>query len=241
MRIGTIRSCSISSRYACEECNRTIGFQFASTNTFIQRPDLRPPRWEVKVYDSEKLSDGYWFIGPKGGLEETMGSAQGWFGPAIFDGNGGLVWSGAAQLDTPNIMEFRQSYVDGENRLTMLDRDRHTGTILDSDYEIYKVLYIGSEDQVSEDSINGHELNFVEGGKTVIYVTNHRMDAPQEDKDVMGFQGDECVGNFNGFSERDVRTGENVFDWLAHGKIHLNESTVPYDNIEEKCNVFDFM
>ena len=146
------------------------------------------------------------------------------------------MWSGASQLDTPNIMDFRQSYVSGENRLTMLDRDRATGTVLDSDYEIHDIIYLADQDV-----INGHELNFVEGGKTVLHLTNNKLDATQEEKDAVGFDGDECEANYNGFRERDVKTGEVLFDWQSHGNIWLNESTMDDGPIKTRCNTYDFM
>jgi UDP-2,3-diacylglucosamine pyrophosphatase LpxH len=147
------------------------------------------------------------------------------------------VWSGAAQLDTPNIMDFRQSYVDGEQRLTMLDRDRATGTILNNDYEIHNILYVADQDRV-----NGHELNFVEGGKTVLHMTNNKLDATDEDKKSVGLDtSDNCEANFNGFKERDVKTGDVLFDWVAHGHIHLNESSETDGNIKSRCNTYDFM
>lgn len=175
-------------------------------------------------------------MAPKPGLDPTWGSAEGWWGPAIYDGNGELVWSGASQLDTPNIMDFRQSYVDGENRLTMLDRDRATATVLNSDYEIYDVAYVAEQD-----GINGHELNYVEGGKTYLHMTNNKMNARQEEKDAVGFDGDECEANYNGFKERDVKTNDVLFDWVAHGHIWLNESTEVDNPIQERCNTYDFM
>lgn len=194
------------------------------------------------MYDSEKLSEGYWFMGPKGSLDPTIGTAQGWFGPAIYDGNGELIWSGSAQLDTPNIMGFEQQYVDGKQRLTMLDRDRHLGTILDNDYEIHKLLYVGNDEVVMEDSVNGHELNFVEAGKSVIFVKNNRLDAPQEDKDATGFVGSgECISNFNSFVEMDLKTGKPLYEWLSYEKIRLQECTIPYENVNGMCDVFDFM
>ena len=148
------------------------------------------------------------------------------------------MWSGAAQLDTPNVMDFRQSYVEGEQRLTMLDRDRATATILDNDYEIHNIINVADQDIV-----NAHELNFVEGGKTLIHILNTKLDATDEDKKSVGLSSDaECEANFNGFKERDAKTGEVLFDWTARGHIFLNESTEnPDGDIEEKCNTFDFM
>ena len=133
-------------------------------------------------------------------------------------------------------MDFRQSYVAGENRLTMLDRDRATGTILNSNYDIFDILYLADQD-----IINGHELNFVENGTTVLHLTNDKLDATSEDKQGVGFTGSECVANFNGFKERSVKTGEVLFDWSSHGKIHLNESSEIDGSIDDRCNTYDFM
>ena len=204
----------------------------------LQRPGIKAPRWEVTIHDSEKLSEGYWFIAAKPSLDRTIGSGDGWWGPAIYDGNGELIWSGADQLDTPNVMDFRMSDVDGEDMMTMLDRDRADGVIIDNHFEIRDIFLIDTD----KEHVNAHELNYVEDGKSVLLLRNDKRNAPQDERDSVGYKGDECRANYMSFFELDATNNyETLFEWHGYGHIRLNESTMLDNDIENRCNTYDFM
>lgn len=204
---------------------------------FVTRPELKPPKWDIEVYDRERLSDGYWFLSAKPSQEETLGTGHNWWGPAIYDQNGEVVWSGADQLDSPNVMDFTLSQVDGEPMLTMLDRDRAAGVLLDASYEVVDMVKV-----TEEKGPNGHEFHFVDNGKggtSVLFVLNNMRDAPQEDLDDVdvGGWGKTCTAQYLEFRELDVSNGwETLFEWDSMGHIHLNESTS-----HGKCDKWDFM
>jgi hypothetical protein len=55
---------------------------------FVTRPDLKAPKWEIEVYDSEKLSDGYWFVSPYRSPRNLEDETDSWgtqneFGPSL--------------------------------------------------------------------------------------------------------------------------------------------------------------
>ena len=214
--------------------SRTLGKLIAK-----QRPTLKAPRWNIEVYDNESLSEGYWFVAPKPSLEPTIGSGDGWWGSAIYDGNGELVWSGADQLDQANIMDFRLSDVRGEKMMTMLDHDRADGIIIDDNYEVRDLVLITDD----KDHVNGHEFQWVDNGKSVLIIRNEKKDATQEEKDSVGFKGDgPCNANYMSFHELDATNNyESIFDWHAFGHIKLNESTMTDSKVEARCNTWDNM
>jgi hypothetical protein len=211
-----------------------------SANWYLQRPELKPPRWDINVYDEEKVTPGYWFVGIKPSLEKTIGTGQGWFGPHIYDGNGELVWSGADQFDTSNVMDFRMSTVRGEWCLTVLDRDRQIGVVLDNHYEMVDTFEIDPD----QDNVNGHELNFVNDGKSALILQNFKADAPKDEAEQVGYYDEEkgCEANYMAFKEYDAEDQyKPIFEWNALGKIRLNESTETDSDIYDRCNTWDFM
>ena len=209
-----------------------------------QRPELKPPKWDVTIYDGDKLTQGYWFLGIKPGLETTLGSGKGWYGPVIYDGNGELIWSGAAQLDTPNVMDFRISELWGEKHMSMCDRDRASSVFLDSTYEISNLIITDHEEEGL--NVNGHEHNVVENGNSVLVLRNHKIQAPPEQMEAVGYDpvewGPKCIGQYNTIHELNLTTGESVFDWESFGHIGLDESTQTEGKVKDRCHGgWDFM
>lgn len=192
------------------------------------------------MYDEDRLADGYWFVGIKPSLEKTIGTHQGWFGPHIYDGNGELVWAGSDQFDTSNVMDFRLSNFDGEDRLTVLDRDRKSGLVLDNSYEIRDMFKIDWD----HDNVNGHELNFLNNGSTVLVIRNNVEDVPKDEAESIGWYKDKpCRANYNSFRELDSEDEwRPLFEWSALGHIKLEEATETDGTVGGKCNgPYDFM
>ena len=206
----------------------------------LQRPDLQAPKWNITIFNETRMSPGSWFIAPKQAERRHIGTGAAWVGPTIYDGSGELVWSGTAQLDSPNCMDFRISEIDGEPLLAMLDRDRRSGVFLDSSFRVRHVL-----DALGDgDSINGHELKVVDDGRSVLVIRNYRMEATEREKAAVGFEGDVCWARYNNFVELDVETGEVVFEFHARGQIGIDEST--HQDLKRplatQCNItWDFM
>ncbi|KAK5174064.1 uncharacterized protein LTR77_001144 [Saxophila tyrrhenica] len=203
------------------------------------RPDLKPPKWDIIVHDESRLTTGYWFVGIKPSLDKTIGTDQPWFGPHIYDQQGELVWSGSRQLDTSNVMDFRLSKIKGKDHLTVLDRDRREGLIINDNYELVDSFPV---DWDHRDNVNGHELNFVGDGSKVLVVRNNKEESTPGEGESIGHSGP-CRANYNGMRELDGNAlWMPIFDWTALGHITLNESTEKGGNIDHKCeNDWDFI
>lgn len=56
-----------------------------------QRPEIKPPKFDVKVYDKDKVSPGYWFVAPYAVIDPEAPSKK-WspcqVGPHIYDAEG---------------------------------------------------------------------------------------------------------------------------------------------------------
>jgi hypothetical protein len=82
----------LTSFVTVRETTRTaIVFSWLTTY-IIQRPEIRAPKFDVTVYEPEKLAPGYWFIAPYAKLAQeyfpsrVLQPCQ--IGPSIYDGNG---------------------------------------------------------------------------------------------------------------------------------------------------------
>lgn len=202
-----------------------------------QRPDIKAPKWNLTIYHEDELSEGYWFCAPKQSQRHSIGRNEGWVAPAIYDHYGELIWSGTTQLDSPNVNDFRLQKIGNVTFLTMLDRDRASGVIMDNSYEILQVIPIAEPNR-----INGHEFQLVEGGKSALVIKNHRQDATQQEKEALGWEGEHCIGNYQQFAELDLENdGKPIFTWSSHGRIGLDESTHVQDPLAVRCNGWDFM
>ena len=179
-------------------------------------------------------------MGIKPSLEKTIGTHQGWFGPHIYDEEGELVWAGSDQFDTSNVMDFRLSKIGGEDHLTVLDRDRRIGVILNNNYEIADTFMIDYD----HDNINGHELKFVNDGSSVLVLLNNESDAPKEEAEAVGwFEEEPCRANYHKFRELDSKDRwRPAFEWSGLGHIKLEEGTDTDGKIRGRCKgPWDFM
>lgn len=205
---------------------------------------MKSPKWDVTIYDKSKLAPGYWFVGIKPSLQSTIGTHQFWFGPHIYDNDGELVWSGADQLDTSNVMDFKLSHIKGVPHITVLDRDRKEGLIINTNYELVDSFLVDYD----HDNVNGHELHFVEDGTSALILRNNDEDAPVDEAENIGWDSEEhwgkpCRANYNGMRELDGKDSwRPSFDWTALHHIWLNESTDDAGNLGSRCNgPWDFM
>lgn len=132
--------------------------------TFVTRPDLDAPRWNIAIYDEAAVAPGYWFVAPYEEVEQEQGSAA-WNAPHIYDQNGQLIWSGAPMFDGFSTFDFRVSNVRGEPMLTAIRPHYEYTAILDSTYTNVENISIGIGDP-EWDGIghNMHEFLTVENG-----------------------------------------------------------------------------
>src|ERR1700761_402560 len=163
--------------------------------TTVQRPDIVSPRWDVKFYDKEKIAPGYWFTAPyeKVGVREPGGA---WVGPHIYDGDGGLIWSGSYKWDNINIMDFKLSRVRGKDMLTMMFPVEADGIVLDNHYNEVDRVPVG----ITGKTLNMHELNFVENGASLLLLKRNITRATKEMSKVIGYEGN-CQVIFSSFED----------------------------------------
>ena len=102
---------------------------------FATRQDIKAPVWNIGTRNDSYLAPGYWFIAPYEEKTQTV-AGDAWVAPHIYDGNGDLVWSGAADFKHWNVFDFDMREVKGVPHLTGLDWQQQRGVVMDSSYRI---------------------------------------------------------------------------------------------------------
>ncbi|KAK5165063.1 uncharacterized protein LTR77_009160 [Saxophila tyrrhenica] len=198
--------------------------------SFVSRPDIHAPKWDIDVYDEAALAPGYWFVGPY--LDRNKGDApdDGYVGPHIYDQDGSLIWSPVELEPTWNIRRveaFTLSQVDMgtgggvESMLTANDMRKGKAMILDNHYQLRRHDWANGGWMA-----NSHELNFVDDGTKALIVfsrTGHK--SPQEQLDAAGIE-EQCKVSCNGIAEYDAKTWERGWTWSSceghEGKGHID-------------------
>jgi hypothetical protein len=220
--------------------------------TFVTRPDLDAPRWNIQVYDEEKVTDGYWFVAPYEEVEQEDGSAA-WNAPHIYDRHGELVWSGAALFEGFSTFDFRVSEVLGQPMLSLIRPHSNHAVILNETYGIFKEIYIGHPDpDLNEMGLNMHEFMTIDSGTKgkprfttyisttanpllpALFLTCVPKHASRNLSAAIGYDG-ECHAVYDGFVETDINEFQPKFTWNAYEHIGLDESYVTQDPLEDRC------
>ena len=196
---------------------------------FVTRPDIAAPKWNVKIYDEEALSPGYWFVAPYKDLKQESYSA--WNGPHIYDGHGELIWSGSPMFQHYNTYDFRAAEVEGKQMITLITHKDEAGFIIDETYQVRKTVSMTSE--VSEwaakhlrpeRTANMHEFYVMANGTRALMLTKVFEKSSVEESKTIGFDGN-CAAHWEGFKEVDLTTDKVLFEWNGHGHIGLDENT----------------
>ena len=198
--------------------------------TFVTRPDLDAPKWDVTVYKEKAVTEGYWFAGPYANAVQERPDMP-WNAPHIYDGNGGLIWSGAPVFSGFTTFDFRTINVLGKPMLSVISQHQGEAVIFDDTYEIYKRIDLGAN-RLHEDEVglNIHEFTTVENGTRALYLTREPHRAPREMSQAVGVNGT-CYAVFDGIRELDTETWETTWSWSSYGRIGLDESV-----IRPQCN-----
>lgn len=146
-------------------------------------------------------------------------------GPAIYDNNGELVWTGSCQVRNQNVCDFRVSHdKNGMEQLSLLIMGYEEGfdaigATLDTSYR----RTLGFKVPPEEYRINMHELVVVDEGQSALYLTHKyvKMDVSHFDVEnhTIGWVSDP------GFREIDLATGRTNFEWFTTGRISEMESS----------------
>lgn len=186
------------------------------------------------MHDRATTSTGHWFVAPYRGINGEQAD-QPWVGPFIYDGSlGELIWSGGAVFDS-NVADFRVSYVNGEQLLTLFARNQIV--VMNRNFTIRQALA-----PERQGALNTHELNFVDNGTRVLLFRNDMRRASTEESQRIGLGG-ECIALFDSIAELDV-TQEgwpSVFEWSPHGRIDLEESTYLWSSVTDRCKRWDYL
>ncbi|KAH0346118.1 hypothetical protein KCU83_g7543, partial [Aureobasidium melanogenum] len=195
--------------------------------SYITRPELRPPLFNVKIYDPAAIAPGYWFVAPYNDLKPEKYSRK--YSPCQE-----LVWSGACIFENRNAFDFKplaSSGEDGMHNVSMilgsaLEHGRHMkgmGIILNNSLEIIQTIPAPRSSQV----INMHEFNIVDDGKHALTVMYEAQFVENSASGGAGPSWDAIwIGN-NGFQEVDIASGEVRFQWWALDHVDPSESVEP--------------
>ncbi|GME34900.1 hypothetical protein GTA08_BOTSDO00643 [Neofusicoccum parvum] len=215
--------------------------------SFVTRPEIRAPKLDVRVYDRDAVAPGYWFVAPYntnnaweahgGPLFETCQ-----VGPAIYDGNGDLIWSGACLFDNMNAFDFRPVDYAGKKYLS-LNIGRGTpsvygaGVILSDTYEVVQEIEMSGH----TDNFNQHEFSVLDDGKSVLYVAEAAQEVSAA---AIGLGNDSMTWiRSNSIKEESLMWGDGgvVFEWDSIDHIPLNESTFPWPEVPDEGRGWDYM
>ena len=196
--------------------------------SFVTRPDIDAPRWDVTIYDEEALAPGYWFVAP---YTDPAPNRRGgnWVGPHIYDGKGQLIWSGVPMFKGYNAFGFRMSNFNGEDMLSMVYRHQDA-IIMDNHYEIHTKAHV--EEGFD---LNMHEFNIVDNGTRLLLMRTVGKKTTRENSASIDFDG-KCNVRFYGFEERDGTTLEPVFTWLSEGVVPLDDSSAVQNPVKKRCS-----
>lgn len=197
---------------------------------FITRNDIAAPEWQVKVHDENAIHPGYWFVSPYEKVGETAPGGE-WIGPHIYDGHGGLIWSGSHLFNNMNIMDFKVVNIRGENMMSVIFAVEEDALLLDNHYQIVEAIPIGRRGS----TLDMHDFRFVENGTRALYINRNFTRASKEVSDVVGFDGN-CAVTANSFQEMDTTTWQPTFWWSGVDHIPLDDSTMTSSDLEQRCN-----
>jgi len=224
------RARSAEKRYYEHDVNLDESEHDVQFSTFVSRPDLLAPRWDVEVYDASRLAPGHWFTSPYPTVvQQERGDA--WTAPHIYDASGELIWSGAAMFGGFSTFDFRVFNILGKQMLSLVNFHDGNAWILDESYNVYKTIDLGDR---SARLVNMHEFTTVENGTKALHMLRDHQYASLAESQSVGFDG-ACFVDFDGFRELDVATWDTSFEFTSRDHIRLNESYAEEGPIESRC------
>ncbi|KAM3417207.1 hypothetical protein BST61_g5467 [Cercospora zeina] len=210
---------------------------------FITRPEIKAPLFNVTKYKLERILPGYWFVAPYVSLVRQPVDQHYYqpcqIGPLIYDGAGELVWSGACLLENQNAVDFRPFQADGRDYLSMIlysqspkGIESSRAVILDDSFQVSSTYELSSDSGMS---LNMHEFNIIDNGKTVLHLSKRSIE-----RDITGVKQSSTsspAGRIvdNGFVEVDLATKNVVFQWWAADHIPLTDSSGVVSGLTQKA------
>ncbi|KAF7192949.1 hypothetical protein HII31_05760 [Pseudocercospora fuligena] len=209
--------------------------------SFVTRPEIKAPLFDVTNLRPESVTPGYWFVAPYLFLvsqTEDIHRVPCTIGPMIYDNAGELIWCGACLVNNTNTFDFRAWESEDRQYLSaILDTQSKTGIehsraiILNSSLQINSSYQIAPE--LKDAVLNMHEFNPVNDGKSALHIIQRSIE-----KDVTTVKHDtgEKIGRIvdNGFAEIDLSTRKVLFEWWASDHIALSDSSGVVAGLSQK-------
>jgi len=219
--------------------NITEGIPEQDCHTFVTRPDILAPKWNITSYHPTLLQESpprseqgqyHWFTAPYAAYHQT--TFEHWTGPLIYDTSGELVWSGAPLVNYSNAYDLRVSIVEGRSMLSFIVINNQTegreAMILDDQYRLHATMDLRG----GRGKANMHEFRLLDDGRSALIVA-----APGDaDADVMVDLPQLTEArrvHHEGFREIDIRTGEVKFEFSTLENLHAAEHTHVKPNIAQ--------
>ncbi|RDW69191.1 hypothetical protein BP6252_08211 [Coleophoma cylindrospora] len=212
-----------------------LGFVDDSDLTsFVSRPDIKAPIFNVTVHNANAVTPGYWFLAPYAKINQDMQPVRYYqacqTGPSIYDSAGNLVWTGACLFKNQNACDFRASHYNGSDHLSAIlyvfgeDTTGH-GVVMNDSYVVTENIYPPR----LVPTFNMHEFNIVEEGRIGLAIIGK---AEYVDVTDLGLEQEVGWVHNQGFREFDVATGDTKFEWWTLGHVHLSASSVKIDHLD---------
>ncbi|KAK4896122.1 hypothetical protein LTR27_005979 [Elasticomyces elasticus] len=208
----------------------------ADLTSFVTRPEIKAPRYNITREASVDSTPGFWFVAPYVGIFQDVPPDQYYLpcstGPHIYDNDGELIWSSACKTRNQNACDFRRFLdQDGNEHLSALfigyeDEYRSTAAIMNSSYDIVTTF----DSPALEGRINMHELNIVDEGRSAVYLTS-KGEARDISELGLSNQTTGWVSNI-GLREVNLASGRTNFEWWSKGVVSILESTIPPNFVE---------
>ncbi|KAK4969785.1 hypothetical protein LTR42_009057 [Elasticomyces elasticus] len=197
--------------------------------TNVQRPEIKVPLFNITHKADNGITPGMWFVGPYGDIRQKLQPPKYHqpcsTGPAIYDGSGQLIWTGACSMRNQNACDLRVFHNEaGEEQLSVLMAGYESGldgvaAIMDNSFRLTKSFTAPAE----EIEINMHEWVVVEGGRSALYLTHvtRKLDISELELEnrTTGWVA------IPGFREIELATGKTLFEWFSQGHVSLSETT----------------
>ena len=188
--------------------------------SFVTRPDIDAPRYDVTVYNPDALAPGYFFVTPYQKVEQTERDGN-WVGPHIYDQTGELIWSGAPLAQGFSIFGMKKTAFNGADDMLSMIYRKEFGAIINSSYQIHERVHV--EEGFD---LNMHEFNVVDNGTRILTmrtaVKDQDISIPATDTK-KGYDGP-CKIRYVGFEERDADTLEVTFSWMSEDRLWLEDT-----------------
>lgn len=179
--------------------------------TFESRPDLKPPRVQIKT-PARGTAPGYIFLGPKLAVHQA--------GPLIMDNRGEVVWFHPLKF-TKGITDFRVQRYRGRPVLTWWRGRLSNRGVGDGWYVIYDDHYHQVAEVRPGRGYAGdvHEFLITKRDTALIPIYHrHKVDLTPVGGPVQGKIWDGIV------QEIDIATGRVLFEWHSYPQIGIKES-----------------